>query len=142
VARLAGIAPATVSDVRRRLLSGEPPIPAQAPPPDASKSGRTAADPVEEVLPESAKRAEPRAAMRGGRLAPPDPALLDKLLNDPSLRHREEERRLFRVLQRNAIGERGWFKLTAAVPAHCGDLARRYMQTRMEVAQELDEDTE
>ncbi|MEV0126713.1 transcriptional regulator [Streptomyces sp. NPDC050703] len=147
VARLAGIAPATVSDVRRRLLSGEPPVPApaQAAPPDATRNAHAEPASAAVALPGPARTADPRAAVPGGWLAPSDlVTLLDKLLQDPSLRDREEERRLFRVLQRNVIGERGWSKLAAAVPAHCGDLvvdlARRYAETWMEVAQELDEE--
>ncbi|MGW4276861.1 transcriptional regulator [Streptomyces seoulensis] len=151
VARLAGVSPATVSDVRRRLLSGEPPVPEQTPRPEACPSGPAepgaVAVAVERTAPDPVQGVEPRASVRDGRLLEPDPVtLLDRLLNDPSLRHREEERRLFRVLQRNAIEERCWSKLVAAVPSHCGDLvvdlARRYAETWLEVAQELDEAAE
>ncbi|WP_343235993.1 transcriptional regulator [Streptomyces sp. SID10815] len=149
VARLAGVSPATVSDVRRRLLSGEPPVAEQAPRPQTCASGpaEPGAVAVERTSPEPVRAVEPRASVRDGRLLEPDPVtLLDRLLNDPSLRHREEERRLFRVLQRNAIEERCWSKLVAAVPSHCGDLvvdlARRYAETWLEVAQELDEAAE
>lgn len=153
VARLAGVSPATVSDVRRRLLSGEPPVPEQTPRPEACASGPAepgavaVAVAVERTAPDPVQGVEPRASVRDGRLLEPDPVtLLDRLLNDPSLRHREEERRLFRVLQRNAIEERCWSKLVAAVPSHCGDLvvdlARRYAETWLEVAQELDEAAE
>ncbi|MEU6278217.1 transcriptional regulator [Streptomyces populi] len=147
VARLAGVSPATVSDVRRRLLSGEPPVPEQSPQPAASGSGRAEPDSSERVPPEPEKPEQPRASGHEDRLPSPDPVtLLDRLLSDPSLRHREEDRRLFRVLQRNAIEERGWSALAAAVPSHCGDLvvdlARRYAETWLEVAQELDESGE
>ena len=147
IARLAGVSPATVSDVRRRLLAGEPPVPEQtsqsAPPADE----RPEADAVKPILPGPATPEGPRQPARGSRLPVPDPAaLLDRLLSDPSLRHREEDRRLFRVLQRNAIEERGWSRLAAAVPSHCGDLvvdlARQYAETWLEVAQELDESAE
>ncbi|MER7490029.1 transcriptional regulator [Streptomyces sp. NPDC126497] len=147
IARLAGVSPATVSDVRRRLLAGEPPVPEQAPRPAPPRDERPEPDAPEPTPPEPATPQEPRQPPRGGRLPVPDPAaLLDRLLSDPSLRHREEDRRLFRVLQRNAIEERGWSKLAAAVPSHCGDLvvdlARQYAETWLEVAQELDENAE
>lgn len=145
IARLAGVSPATVSDVRRRLLAGEPPVPEQTPQPAPPGGGRPQADAVDPILPVvSAAPEGPRPPARGSRLPVPDhAALFDRLLSDPSLRHREGDLRLFRVLQRNAIEERGWSKLAAAVPSHCGDLvvdlARQYAETWLEVAQELDE---
>lgn len=147
IARLAGVSPATVSDVRRRLLAGEPPVPEQTPLPARSGGERPESGTAVPIPPEPATPEGLRPPTRTGRLPVPDPAaLLDRLLSDPSLRHREEDRRLFRVLQRNAIEERGWSKLAAAVPSHCGDLvvdlARQYAETWLEVAQELDEDAE
>lgn len=136
LARLAGISPATVSDVRKRLLLGEPPV--ADPKPDAPTADSDPDDPP--GLPQPGER---RIVGRA-RSAPPDPVpLLEKLLRDPSLRHKEEGRRLLRVLQQNAIGEQGWSKLAAAVPSHCGDLvvdlARQYAETWIGFAQELDE---
>lgn len=73
-----------------------------------------------------------------------DPSsVLDKLLRDPSLRHKEEGRNLLRLLQQNAVGMRQRSELTAAVPPHCGalvvNLARQYAETWLEFAQKLDE---
>jgi hypothetical protein len=138
LARLAGISPATVSDVRKRIMSGEPPVPEPKPDESATKH-----EPQE--TPEPGQAGERRAA-RKARLVPPDPVpLLEKLLRDPSLRHKEEGRRLLRVLQQNALREQDWSKLADAVPSHCGDLvvdlARQYAETWTEFAKELDERT-
>ena len=132
VARLAGISPATVSDVRRRLESGREPVGEQP----------GSAD-VREAVAVSPQVPRQRGE-RKRRLAQPDPgSVIDKLLRDPSLRHKEEGRHLLRLLQQNAIGTEEWSELTAAVPPHCGalivNLARQYADTWREFAQDLDE---
>jgi transposase-like protein len=121
VARLAGVSPATVSDVRSRLARGEAP------------AGETKTDPRTPVRTPAA-----RPQRR------PDPALvLDKLLRDPSLRNNEEGRNLLRLLRNNAIGMQQWADLAAAVPPHCGglvvQLAQRYAELWLEFSRELDE---
>ncbi|MET7356647.1 ParB/RepB/Spo0J family partition protein [Streptomyces mirabilis] len=136
VARRAGISPATVSDVRKRLLSGEPPVAERRP---------VVVAPASEENPQTASEQVPRQrVMRKVRLVQPDPvALLEKLLRDPSLRHKEEGRHLLRLLQQNALGNRTWAKLAAVVPSHSRDLvvdlARQYAETWTEFAQELDQ---
>ncbi|WP_309141945.1 transcriptional regulator [Streptomyces griseicoloratus] len=169
LARLAGISPATVSDVRRRLAAGEPPV---AEPhvvagreahdqeardgagaarvdagretydPEAQDGAQAAEHGHARDLSSAARTAERREAGRGRPTAPDPAPLLEKLLRDPSLRHKEEGRHLLRVLRQNALGEQGWSKLAAAVPSHCEDLvvdlARRYAETWMEFARELD----
>jgi transposase-like protein len=135
VARRAGISPATVSDVKKRLMSGESPLSERSF--QASKADN---EQVDSAIPQ--QLGEQRAA-RKVRHAQPDPSsLVEKLLRDPSLRHKEEGRHLLRVLQQNALGDRGWAKLAAAVPSHCGglvvDLARQYAETWTEFARELD----
>ncbi|MEU1290137.1 helix-turn-helix domain-containing protein [Kitasatospora sp. NPDC005856] len=132
VARLAGISPATVSDVRRRLESGEDPVGARSAAGGAPRESATVAG-----VPR--QRTERRM-----RLVQRDPAtVLEKLLRDPSLRHKEEGRLLLRLLRQNAIGTDEWTELTAVVPPHCGvlvaNLARQYAETWREFAQELDE---
>lgn len=123
VARLAGVSPATVSDVRNRLARGE------SPSADAKQRADT-----------------PLPATRARKPVPPrqDPGfVLDKLLRDPSLRHNEEGRNLLRLLRNNAIGMRQWTDLAAAVPPHCGglvvQLAQCYAELWLEFSQELDE---
>lgn len=137
LARRAGISPATVSDVRKRLMSGNPLTAEERPEsPDAGAGNGSSVE---------LARAGRRGVVRKIRTPQqPDPVpLIEKLLRDPSLRHKEEGRRLLRVLQQNAIGDPGWAKLAAAVPSHCGDLvvdlARLYAETWMEFAKELDE---
>ncbi|MFJ9691422.1 transcriptional regulator [Kitasatospora sp. NPDC101183] len=129
VARLAGISPATVSDVRRRIAAGEPPVAG-----GARDAGAGTVPP--------ARHPRGRAARRV-RLVHSDPAaVLQKLLRDPALRHKEEGRELLRLLRQNAIGSQERSELTAAVPAHCGalvvDLARWCAESWLEFAQELD----
>jgi ParB-like chromosome segregation protein Spo0J len=129
LARIAGVSPATASDVRKRLREGESPLVA----------GRTAA---------VAQPAEDGSGVRGGRgrrlrLIRAEPAeLLEKLVRDPSLRHKEEGRQLLRLLRQNSLDAQEWTELTAAVPAHCGELvvslARQYASIWQEFAQELD----
>nr|WP_063795949.1 ParB N-terminal domain-containing protein [Peterkaempfera griseoplana] len=136
VARIAGISPATASDVRKRLQSGELPAPIR---PAAARTPGETGDEVAVPVQVGQRRLE-----RQARLAPPDPgSLLEKLLRDPSLRLKEEGRHLLRLLQQNAIAVRERSELTAAVPPHCGDLvvnlARQYAATWLEFAQSLDE---
>ncbi|MGW8768778.1 transcriptional regulator [Streptomyces sp. NPDC055815] len=135
VARHAGISPATVSDVKKRLLSGESPLPERKS--HASESG--GAQPGSVIAQDLG---EQHTARRGRPVQPDPAALVEKLLRDPSLRHKEEGRQLLRVLQLNALGDQRWARLAEAVPSHCGslvvDLARRYAETWTEFARELD----
>lgn len=132
IARLAGISPATASDVRKRLESGEEPVTVPAGAADI-RDGAPASD-----------RAGGSRSERNVRPWQADPgSVVEKLLRDPSLRHKEEGRHLLRLLRQNAIGLDEWSELTAAVPPHCGalvvHLARQYAETWLGFAQELDE---
>lgn len=121
IARCAGVSPATVSDVRRRLELGEHPVPRWTEPgvddPAARREGAR-----------SEQRVDPAA-------------MLEILARDPSLRHREEGRVLLRLLQQNAIGLAHWTELTEAVPPHSGhlvgQLAQQYARVWTEFAQEI-----
>ncbi|GCB43874.1 staQ protein [Streptomyces sp. NL15-2K] len=118
VARLAGISPATVSDVKRRLAVGEPPVGA----PHAPHAPHVAEETTE---PRSQRRAVPVTHDPGNAL--------EKLLRDPSLRQKEIGRELLRLLHHNAIVMKEWPELVAAVPQHCtrttADLARQYAES-------------
>ncbi|MFD5797266.1 winged helix-turn-helix transcriptional regulator [Streptomyces diastatochromogenes] len=135
VARRAGISPATVSDVRKRLLSGELPV--------AERRRATCVAPsADGGSPTAPGRVPVQRTVRKVRLVQPDPVeLLDKLIKDPSLRHKEDGRQLLRLLQQNALAHQMWSKLAAVVPTHCRDLvvdlARQYAETWSEFAQEL-----
>ncbi|MBT2396155.1 ParB N-terminal domain-containing protein [Streptomyces sp. ISL-100] len=142
VARIAGISPATVSDVRKRIQAGE--LPSAMRPEAVRPSPAPTLEPVTETegdvtVPSPGVR---RRHERATRPAQPDPfTVLEKLLRDPSLRLKEEGRHLLRLLQQNAAAE--WSHLTAAVPPHCGalvgSLARQYASTWLQLAQRLDE---
>ncbi|MCW7941732.1 transcriptional regulator [Streptomyces hygroscopicus] len=150
VARIAGISPATASDVRKRLQAGElpsavrpealRPSTAPAPAPGPAVAAATQGEGEGDVtVPFGGGR---RRDERLTRPAQPDPVqVLEKLLRDPSLRLKEEGRHLLRLLQQNALAE--WSGLTAAVPPHCGalvgSLARQYADTWLKFAQHLDE---
>lgn len=136
VARLAGISPATAGDVRKRINSGRPPVTGPS-----AATAAVAADNRPEVAGTPAVAAAPG---RKVRLAQPEPgSVLDKLMRDPSLRHKEGGRHLLRLLQQNAIRMEEWSELSAVVPPHCGDLvaqlARQYAETWQGFAQDLEE---
>jgi ParB-like chromosome segregation protein Spo0J len=148
VARNAGVSPATASDVRRRLERGEHPAPAAATETLAASAQAQASE--TNAGPDSAGRPLPAhtgtaagGPARANRAPEVDATVvLDKLVRDPSLRHKEEGRHLLRVLRNNAIGAQEWDDLTEAVPAHCGSLvgqlARRYAELWHNFAQALD----
>lgn len=128
LARSAGVSPATASDVRRRLERGEAPAPTR---PERKVSGSVS------LLMGRAERVA-KAAQHV------DPAVvLEKLVRDPSLRHKEEGRQLLRLLQQNAIGMAQWPSLLAVIPPHCGQLvaqlAQQYARLWTEFAQEAAE---
>jgi AraC-like DNA-binding protein len=129
VARQAGVSPATVRDVRKRLENGEDPVPFRH-------------DPVlRQAKAESAPKSGARRAARAVRQVPA--YVLDKLLRDPSLRHNEQGRMLLRWLQHNPSGPQERSGVIAAVPPHCAalvvQLARHNAQVWTDFAQELDE---
>ncbi|MBP2477304.1 hypothetical protein JOF53_006176 [Crossiella equi] len=95
VARVAGLSPSTVRDVRRRLSSGLDPVPA----------GRHGNGPGRTV---------------DGRFNPV--AALNTLKHDPALRFTESGRTLLRWLDAHAPDASGWAELAENVPAHCGDI--------------------
>jgi hypothetical protein len=126
VARAAGVSPATVGDVRRRLRRGQGPVPDRQRQDDAA--GETSAT-------AGASRKEANAAQ---------PALvLEKLQRDPSLRHNEQGRRLLLLLHNNAVRAEERSIIIAAVPPHCSvlvaQLACQYAQMWLEIQQELHE---
>jgi ParB-like chromosome segregation protein Spo0J len=140
VARVTGIAPATVLDVRKRLERGEPPVPAKRPANSRTASGAEAsADGNEAAAP--AVRFDPRSASRS--TVPRDPAaIVQKLLRDPSLRSSERGKGMLRLLYVNAVGAEQLQDLAASVPLHCVaifvQLARQYAEMWQDFAMELD----
>jgi ParB-like chromosome segregation protein Spo0J len=138
VARAAGISPATVLDVRKRLERGEPPVP-QRQAAHAVRHDRDGGDAGNDTpggIPVRPIRFSSRAA------ASPDPAVtMEKLLRDPSLRN-ERGRDMLRLLQINAVGAEQLPDVVAAVPPHCVGiiihLALQYAKMWQDIAWELD----
>ena len=127
LARAAGVSPATVGDVRRRLQQGQGPVP------DRQRQ-REAADTAQET----------RRGSRQEVNAGPPALVLEKLQRDPSLRHNEQGRRLLLLLQNNAVRAEEWsIIIAAAVPPHCSvlvaQLADHYAHRWLELQQELRE---
>jgi ParB-like chromosome segregation protein Spo0J len=140
VARAAGISPATVLDVRKRLGRGESPVP-ERPPANAAPKGASGngadADTDSNRAPAQPIRFNSRAA------APPNPAAaVEKLLRDPSLRNNERGKGMLRLLHVNAVGTEQLPDVAAAVPPHCVgivvQLARQYAKMWQDFALELD----
>lgn len=142
VARLAGISPATVLDVRKRLERGDPPVP-QRPAANAARNGANGKGADADAMGNGdgvltpAIRLSPRAA------APPDPATaVEKLLRDPSLRNNERGKGMLRLLHVNAVGAGQLPDAAGDVPPHCVgivvQLARQYAMMWQDFALELD----
>jgi ParB-like chromosome segregation protein Spo0J len=140
VARAAGISPATVLDVRKRLERGEPPVPekpaASTALKGASGNGAEAGAGSDGALVQPI-RFSSRAAL------PPNPAAaVEKLLRDPSLRNNERGKGMLRLLHVNAVGTEQLPDVAASVPPHCVgivvQLARQYAKMWQEFARELD----
>lgn len=136
VARRAGISPATVSDVRKRLASGELPVPVRVSSSAGSDEGHhSSAATIQEFRRQAVSRTQPTL---------PDPAaLLESLLRDPSLRMREDGRRLLRLLQHVAVRPQDVPGLASVVPSHCSemvaDLVRQHIAAWLKFTRELDD---
>jgi ParB-like chromosome segregation protein Spo0J len=140
IARAAGISPATVLDVRKRLERGESPVPGKL---AASTAAKDTAD--NRAQPEAATDQPPAPAIRisSRATAPPDPAAaVEKLLRDPSLRNNDRGKGMLRLLHVNAVGAEQLPTAAAAVPPHCVaivvQLARQYAMMWHDFASELD----
>lgn len=134
VARSAGISPATVLDVRKRLQRGEPPVPAKV-----TANGRAGHGTPARV----ATAGRPVDAARIVPQQTANPAItVKKLLRDPSLRSNEQGRGMLRLLVSNAMGAEQLEQMADAVPPHCAgvivQVARHYGKMWMDFARELD----
>jgi ParB-like chromosome segregation protein Spo0J len=139
VARAAGISPATVLDVRKRLERGESPVPEKS---VANAARKGAGGNGAEADPDS--DGAPAQPIRfGSRSAPQDPAAaVEKLLRDPSLRNNERGKGMLRLLHVNAVGANQLPDVAEAVPPHCVgivvQLAHQYAKMWQDFARELD----
>jgi hypothetical protein len=107
VARLAGLSPATVRDVRDRMRRGDDPVP----PRERDRGRGRHSDPV------GAARVNSGA---GRRNEPRDTQTLLQILNrDPALRFNESGRSLLRWLAVRVRGGQDWADLVDSIPPHC-----------------------
>lgn len=147
VAKAAGISPATVLDVRKRMERGEAPVPAKPQPrrsvaepqtpPDTVPAAANTDDEHDQVM---AAEAKPRPTIAARREELPPHAMVEKLLRDPSLRNSEDGRSLLRLLH-VTTGADQLPGMSAAVPPHCvhmiAQVASQYAQMWQTFATEL-----
>ena len=130
LARAAGIAPATVRDVRERIERGEDPVPARRPKPDRTR-------PVSRENAAPAPEDTERLTMQERN------AILQSLERDPSLRFAASGNRVLRWLARRLIAEEEWRDVAETVPPHSvyvlARLARRCATEWLEFARALEE---
>ncbi|MFI2620312.1 transcriptional regulator [Streptomyces sp. NPDC018584] len=140
VARQAGISPATVSDVRKRLASGRSPVleqhgPEQRPGADTKSCEKPPTTAAATTTPVACP------VRPAGPIPPAGPAPMTKLLRDPSLRHKESGRQLLRLLRRSTPEPHELLRMADVVPSHCtalvADLARQNAAMWAEFAREV-----
>jgi ParB-like chromosome segregation protein Spo0J len=137
VARVAGISPATVLDVRRRLERGE------APAPEKAKTARDVAASdggVNGSTLTSHPGLQPACISSSTSRRPT--TTVAKLRRDPSLHSNDQGKEILRLLHVNAVSSEQLPAVAAAVPPHCVtivvQLARQYARMWQELARELD----
>ena len=150
IARAAGISPATVLDVRKRLERGEPVVPGKHPAGDRGESPAPVAHsspvsprPPVPVTPVSLRPPVPVTPVRLRPAIPSDPAsAVEKLSRDPSLRSSERGRGTLRLLHVNAVAAGQLPDVATGVPPHCvslvAELAHTYAEMWRNLARELD----
>jgi ParB-like chromosome segregation protein Spo0J len=137
VARYAGISPATVLDVRKRLERGEV---AATEKPKVPRGFVAVGEGAKDAIP--APHSGPRPAFRSSSASQEPTATVQKLSRDPSLRSNERGMGMLRLLHVNAVGAEQLPEVAAAVPPHCVQivvqLARHYAKMWDDLAIELD----
>jgi hypothetical protein len=167
IARVAGISPATVRDVRERMRRGDDPVSPRRPSTHQAQHGRggnsrdgAGEDAHRRDEGDAAGRPDDgrdRAARGPGSWAPgldhqsgpargtlrAPAALLGNLRKDPSLRFTDSGRALLRWLEARASGPGQVESLVNAAPEHCSylvaELARSCAQEWLELARALDD---
>jgi ParB-like chromosome segregation protein Spo0J len=133
IARLAGISPATVRDVRERLRRGDEPVL-----PSRQRSRQAGATSTSSRLPRRDRR-EPAPAGAGRNRG----RLLHNLRKDPALRYTGSGRALLSWLDARARGPGSWQALVDSVPPHCAymlaELARCCADEWLEVAAQTEQ---
>jgi hypothetical protein len=137
VAHAAGISPATVLDVRKRLARGESAVPGKRP---VDGTGNGAESDADDESPAPLAGLGPPAC---GPAAARDPVCeVAKLLRDPSLWGSEGGKGMLRLLYVNAVAAEQLPDAAAGVPPHCVavvvQLAWQYAKMWQDFAGELD----
>jgi ParB-like chromosome segregation protein Spo0J len=131
IAREAGVSPATVHDVRRRLTRGEDPIPAGRDIRQRRESGEVQTRPPAEPGPKRDEGSDPLVILRN-------------LHRDPSLRFTESGRALLVWMTAHCRDLDRWREYVDRVPPHgrirVAELARRCGQAWNAFARELERD--
>lgn len=126
VARIAGVSPSTVQDVRRRMREGRNPLPDRL-----LAGGETG------TLAPRRQRRQP--VVSGDDLE----LLLTNLRKDPALRFNHAGRSLLHWLHQHVSGMSEWDRIAEAVPTHCqaviAKIARGYATAWAEFATHLEE---
>jgi hypothetical protein len=137
IARGAGISPATVLDVRKRLERGEVAVLDKPEPPVSVVDFGEAAKDTIPVL-----RSAPQPALRSLPTPQMPTATVARLLRDPSLRNNEQGKGMLRLLHVNATGAEQLPDVAAVLPPHCVtvvlQLARQYAKMWHDFAIVLD----
>jgi ParB-like chromosome segregation protein Spo0J len=140
VARAAGIAPATVLDVRNRLARGEPVVPGKRPASRASAAQSTEGMADGGQAAALAARPVPAASRPEARRNPT--STVQKLVRDPSLRGSDRGKAMLRLLHVNAVAADQLPDAAAGLPPHCVaivvQLACQYAKMWQDFATELD----
>lgn len=148
VAKAAGISPATVLDVRKRVERGEPPVPVRpGTPPNRgtaveADSRYPPADGGDGAVAPLRPSGTTRTVEPPRRAEAPTPATtVEKLLRDPSLRNSESGRQMLRLLHTTAASADQLPDLSTVVPPHCvlmvAQVARQYAEMWQSLASEL-----
>jgi hypothetical protein len=131
IAKVAGLSPETVRDVRTRVASGDDPVRRRG------GGGGRAARPDSAGPKRPASMSSQRPRERG--------LLLARLRKDPSLRHTESGRALLTWLDATALSANGWRDLAGTVPPHSAyllaELARGLAREWLELARTLETKT-
>jgi ParB-like chromosome segregation protein Spo0J len=138
VAKIAGISPETVRDVRNRLRRGENPLPADR----NERRGSEEASGQGAVA--DLQRQQPARPTGPHRAAVPDwSGAVRRLRADPALRMTEAGRSLLVLLQAHTLKTEEWERIGNNIPAHWSDviarMARDCEQRWSEFAQRIEE---
>ena len=132
IAKIAGISPGTVRDVKNRLRRGEDPVPSR----QANGTRRSQSA-------EGTSRSEASSSRVSARTRRSRGSLLQSLRRDPSLRMSESGRALLRWIDATTLGPGEWAELVDAAPPHCvylvAQLARICADEWLYVAVQLEE---